>query len=83
MLGRVMEAYFKGQRVEIVAIENGHLRMRYPEIDRYVGDIGTVVGACPINLKTRESGAYLYFVRLGQYDRVVAVPHEALKRYFT
>jgi hypothetical protein len=44
---------------------------------------GTVVGVCPINLKTKESGAYLYFVSLGQYDRVVAAPHEALKRYFT
>jgi hypothetical protein len=78
-----MEAYFKGQRVEIVAVDNEHLRMRYPAIDKYVGDIGTVVGACPINLKTRESEAYLYFIRLGQYNRIVAVPHEALKRYFT
>ena len=39
-----MEAYFKGQRVEIAAVENEDLRMRYPAIDKYVGDIGTVVG---------------------------------------
>jgi hypothetical protein len=79
-----MEAYFMGQRVEIIAIENEHLRVRYPAIAKYVGNIGIVVEVYTINLKAlgRENNYYSYCIRLGQSNRVIAAPHGALKRCF-
>jgi hypothetical protein len=79
-----MEAYFRGQSVEIIAIDNEHLRIRYPTIDKHVGNIGTVVGVYTSDLKAlgRENEYYYYCVRLGRGNRTIAVPHEALKRRF-
>jgi hypothetical protein len=79
-----MEAYFRGQSVEIIAIDNEHLTIRYPAIDKYVGNIGTVVEVYTSDLKAlgRGNEYYSYCVRLGQGNRIIAAPHEALKRRF-
>ena len=35
--------YVKGQRVKIILIKNQHLKLKYPELEQYVNEIGTVV----------------------------------------
>ncbi|MCK4790347.1 MAG: hypothetical protein KAV87_41805 [Desulfobacteraceae bacterium] len=75
--------YSKGQRVEIVSVINEHLRAKYPEIETYVGAIGTVVESYWIGFEgpNLPKEYYFYHVRTERDNCVIAVPEEALKRY--
>jgi len=35
--------YVKGPRVKIILTENQHLKLKYPELEQYVNEIGTVM----------------------------------------
>jgi hypothetical protein len=75
--------YSKGQQVEIVSVMNEHLRAKYPEIEDYVGTIGTVVESYWIGFEgpNLPKEYYFYRVRIDKDNRVIAVPEDALKSY--
>jgi hypothetical protein len=75
--------YSKGQQVEIVSVMNEHLRAKYPEMEDYVGTIGTVVESYWIGFEgpNLPKEYYFYRVRIDKDNRVIAVPEDALKSY--
>ncbi len=77
------DPYIKGQRVEIVSIVDEHLKAKYPEVEQYVGEIGTVVESYWVDFEgpNLPKKYYFYHVRIDRDNRMIAVPEEALKHY--
>ena len=75
--------YIKGQRVEIVSMLDEHLKAKYPEVEQYVGEIGTVVESYWVDFERPNlpKEYYFYHVRIDRDNCVIVVPEDALKRY--
>ena len=80
--------YVRGQKVTIRSVKNNNYQLKYPEIEQYVREAGTVVESYlitaskpyPAEAKTPQlSDNYLYRVHLYLQDKLVTVPEEALE----
>ncbi len=80
--------YKRGQKVTIRSAKNQHYQLKYPEIEQYVREAGTVVesygiGASepyPVGAEVPHlSDNYFYRVQLYTQNKLVTVPEEALE----
>lgn len=80
--------YKRGQKVTIRSVKNQHYQLKYPELEQYVRQAGTVVESYLIKTKEPNSAGvealqltdnYLYRVHLYLQDKLVTVPEEALE----
>ena len=80
--------YTRGQRVTIRSVKNQNYQLKYPEIEQYVREAGTVVES--YLMKAGEPGRavggtppqtdeYFYRVQLYLQNKLVTVPEEALE----
>jgi len=79
-----MEAkYHKGHRVIIISVRDQHKELKYPEIEKYVSDIGTVVESYWIGLEGEDlpRDNYVYTVRMDSRSKEIAVAEDALAHY--
>ena len=79
--------YTKGQKVKIVSVKNQHTHLKYPEIEEYVNETGTILESYVIPIRglkgtTLEGEVYdqyVYQVRLDKDGTILeAVMEEAL-----
>ena len=88
-----MEPKFnRGQRVLIRSVKNQHYQLKYPEIEQYVGESGSIaesywIGASePSNVGVKVpnlSENYFYRVRLDLQNKLVTIPEEALEPLYS
>ena len=75
--------YHKGYRVIIISVLDQHKKPKYPEIEEYVSDTGTVVEGYWIGLKgaglSRDN--CVYTVRMDNRGKEIAVAEDALTHY--
>ncbi len=75
--------YHKGHRVVIISVWDQHKELKYPEIEKYVSDTGTVVESYWIGLEgaglSRDN--YVYTVRMDNRGKEIAVAEDALAHY--
>ena len=80
--------YKRGQRVTIRSVKNQNYQSKYPEIEQYVREAGTIVESYGIGeSETYRVGVevphlsdnYLYRVHLYMRNKLVTVPEEALE----
>jgi hypothetical protein len=79
--------YAKGQKVKIVSVKDQHLHTKYPEIQGYVNETGTILdsyfipmrGVKGITLAGEVSDLSLYKIRLDKDDIILeAVTEDSL-----
>ena len=74
--------YHKGYRVIIISVQDQHKKPKYPEIEQYVSDTGTVVASYWIGLKEAVSrDNYIYTIRLDNRGKEIAIAEDALTHY--
>jgi hypothetical protein len=75
--------YHKGYRVIVISVQDQHKKPKYPEIEKYVSDTGTVVDSYWIGLKKADVSRdnYVYTVRMDNRGREIAVAEDALTHY--
>ena len=80
--------YTKGQQVTIRSVKTQHYQSKYPELEQYVREAGTIVETYGIGTSEpyhlegegpHPSDDYLYRVQLHMQNKLVAVPEEALE----
>ena len=81
--------YIVGQKVTIRSAKNQNYHTKYPEIEQYVYQTGTIVEyywietSEPNRVGTEAPhmlNNYLYRVQLDEQDKLVAVPEDALEK---
>ena len=81
--------YIVGQKVTIRSVKNQHYHAKYPEIEQYVYQAGTIVEyywigtSEPYRVGTETPhilNNYLYRVQLDEQDKLVTVPEDALEK---
>ena len=80
--------YTKGQQVTIRSVKTQHYQSKYPELEQYVGEAGTIVESYWIGTSEpyrvedevpHPSDDYFYRVQLYMQNKLVTVPEEALE----
>ena len=80
--------YARGQRVAIRSVKNQQYQLKYPEIEQYVREVGTVVGSYLMQASEPGSAGasasnlsdnYFYRVQLFLQNKLITVPEEALE----
>ena len=80
--------YTRGQRVTIRSVKNQHYQSKYPEIEQYAGESGTVVGSYwigasepyQVGVETPHlSDNYMYRLNLDIQNKLVTVSEDALE----
>ncbi len=80
--------YARGQKVTIRSVKNQHYQSKYPEIEQYVREAGTVAESYlmrasqgyPAGIAVPQlSDNYIYRVHLDKQNKLVTVPEEALE----
>ena len=73
--------YTKGQKVKIVLVKNQHSHMKYPEIEQYVSETGTIVESYWVGLGElhQPRDYYIYTVRIEKDNTEVGIPEDALE----
>jgi hypothetical protein len=80
--------YTRGQKVTIRSVKNQHYQSKYPEIEQYVNQAGTIAESYQIRASQgnragatvpQPSDDYIYRVHLDKQNRLVTVSEEALE----
>ena len=74
--------YTSGQRVEIVSVKDEHLHPKYPEIERYVGELAIVVDAYwvgPEELNLPRA-FFIYRVYIDRTNTEISVEEDAIRK---
>lgn len=73
--------YSSGQRVIIVSVKDEHLRPKYPEIERYVGNMAIVVDSYWVGLEelSLPMDYFIYRVYIGRTNTEISVQEDAIR----
>ncbi|MFC2063079.1 hypothetical protein ACFLS8_03965 [Chloroflexota bacterium] len=80
--------YMRGQQITIRSVKSRDYLLKYPEIEQYVGEAGTIVGSYGLGTSGLShvgdeaphlSDNYFYRVQLYRQSKLVTIPEEALE----
>ena len=74
--------FASGERVIIVSVKDEKLRPKYPEIERYVGDVAIVVDAYWFGFEELDlpRDYFIYRIYIGREDTEISVQEDAIKK---
>jgi len=73
--------FASGERVIIVSVKDEKLEPKYPEIERYVGDLAIVIDTYWLGLEELDPprGYFIYRVYIGRTNTEISLQEDAIK----